>query len=175
MLTLHQLSYIHPNGDLLFEHLHLTVNAQDKVALVGNNGADKFSLLYIVAGERIPSGGTVAVHTRPQQFNDRKMPEHVVKIRLNRFLFTREHWDRPCGVLSGGEKMRLMLCGLTIRQQAPDVIVLDEPTNFNMQNMQILTGAIQDYRGTLIVISHDRYFPHEVKVEREISLDIDGN
>ena len=67
--------------------------------------------------------------------------------------------------------MRLMLCCLTINTQAPDLIVLDEPTNnLDLQNIEILTAAINEYQGTLIVISHDIYFLEQVKVEREIVL-----
>ena len=67
--------------------------------------------------------------------------------------------------------MRLMLCCLTINTQAPDLIVLDEPTNnLDLQNIEILTAAINEYQGTLIVISHDMYFLEQVKVEREIVL-----
>lgn len=55
--------------------------------------------------------------------------------------------------------MRLMLCCLTIGNQAPDIIILDEPTNnLDIQNMEILTSAINDYKGTLLAISHDEYF-----------------
>ena len=73
--------------------------------------------------------------------------------------------------LSGGEKMRLMLCCLTVRNQAPDMIILDEPTNnLDIQNIEILTAAINDYNGTLIVVSHDAYFLEEVRVERSIEL-----
>lgn len=66
-------------------------------------------------------------------------------IRLNRFLFTKEDWDKACSALSGGERMRLMLCCLNIANQSPDIIILDEPTNnLDIQNIEILTNAIND-------------------------------
>ena len=72
---------------------------------------------------------------------------------------------------SGGEKMRLMLCCLTIGNQAPDLIILDEPTNnLDIQNIEILTAAINDYQGTLLVISHDAYFLEQVGVVQGIEL-----
>jgi len=99
------------------------------------------------------------------------LQEHDIKTRLNRFLFTKEYWDKPCKALGGGEKMRLMLCSLTIRNQAPDVIILDEPTNnLDIQNIEILTTAINEYKGTLLVVSHDEYFLKQINVESSIDL-----
>jgi ATPase subunit of ABC transporter with duplicated ATPase domains len=112
------------------------------------------------------------VYEQAQKFNLSALQEHEIKIRLNRFLFTKEYWDKPCSALSGGEKMRLMLCCLTIRNQAPDMIILDEPTNnLDMQNIEILTAAINEYKGTLIVVSHDQYFLEQVNVERTMDLE----
>ena len=67
--------------------------------------------------------------------------------------------------------MRLMLCCLTIGSQAPDLIVLDEPTNnLDIQNIDILIAAINEYQGTLIVVSHDAHFLTQINAERTISL-----
>ncbi|HEY1023697.1 MAG TPA: hypothetical protein VGE26_00930 [Sphingobacteriaceae bacterium] len=67
--------------------------------------------------------------------------------------------------------MRLMLCCLTIASEAPDMIILDEPTNdLDLQNIGILTAAIRDYQGTLLVISHDERFLEEVNIQREIVI-----
>jgi ATPase subunit of ABC transporter with duplicated ATPase domains len=68
--------------------------------------------------------------------------------------------------------MRLMLCCLTISNQAPDIIVLDEPTNnLDIQNIEILTAAINEYKGTLIVVSHDAYFLEEIEVGLTINVE----
>jgi len=67
--------------------------------------------------------------------------------------------------------MRMLLCCLTIQQQTPDIIVLDEPTNnLDIQNMAILTAALNEYKGTLIVVSHDAYFLGEMGIKDLISL-----
>src|SRR5699024_12779 len=111
------------------------------------------------------------IYEQVQQFNRTGLQEHEVKIRLDRFLFSKDDWDKPCKTLSGGERMRLMLCCLNITNQSPDIIILDEPTNnLDLQNIEILTNAINEYEGTLIVISHDKIFLKEVNIERMIEL-----
>jgi ATPase subunit of ABC transporter with duplicated ATPase domains len=67
--------------------------------------------------------------------------------------------------------MRLMLCCLSIADQSPDIIVLDEPTNnLDIQNIEILTQAINEYQGTLLVISHDETFLEQINIQRIISV-----
>ena len=67
--------------------------------------------------------------------------------------------------------MRLVLCSLTIRNRAPDIIVMDEPTNnLDIQNVEILTEAINDYKGAIIVVSHDAYFLEQIRVDEIIDL-----
>jgi ATPase subunit of ABC transporter with duplicated ATPase domains len=86
-------------------------------------------------------------------------------------LFPKDFWDKPCRTLSGGERMRLMLCCLTISNQAPDIIVLDEPTNnLDIQNTEILTTAINEYQGTLLVVSHDTYFLEKININKSITI-----
>jgi ATPase subunit of ABC transporter with duplicated ATPase domains len=115
---------------------------------------------------------SLSVYEQAQKFNTGGLQEHDIKVRLNRFLFNSAYWDKPCSTLSGGEKMRLMLCSLTIGNQAPDLIVMDEPTNnLDIQNLEILTNAINEYEGTLIVVSHDEYFLKQINIGDEIVLD----
>jgi ATPase subunit of ABC transporter with duplicated ATPase domains len=182
------------NGDVLWrESLSFLITSGERVAIKGLNGSGKTTLIKILLGELVPQIGsisraaikavyidqdysqvigTLTVFEQVQKFNINNLPEHELKIRLNRFLFTKEHWDKKCASLSGGEKMRLMLCCLVIANQAPDVMVLDEPTNnLDIQNIEILTNAIVDYPGTLIVVSHDQHFLRVVGAEREIVLE----
>ena len=114
---------------------------------------------------------SITIYQQAQRLNTDALQEHEVKIYLSRFLFSKDDWDKPCAVLSGGEKMRLVLCCLIVANHAPDIIVLDEPTNnLDIQNIEILTAAIRSYQGTLVIVSHDSVFWEEVGVQREIAL-----
>jgi ATPase subunit of ABC transporter with duplicated ATPase domains len=172
--------------------LSFQLHSGERVALHGSNGSGKTTLIRLLLGALEPLVGTLyravaqavyidqeyslisnqlTVYEQAQQFNASGLQEHEVKIRLSRFLFTRDDWGKSCHVLSGGEKMRLLLCCLTIRSQAPDLIILDEPTNnLDMQNLEILTAAFNDYQGTLLVVSHDAHFLAQLRVERTLNL-----
>ncbi|MFT3705015.1 MAG: ABC-F family ATP-binding cassette domain-containing protein [Agriterribacter sp.] len=174
------------------QDISLQVVCGERIAVKGGNGSGKTTLIKMLLGNKLPHTGRIekaklktfyidqdyalidnrlSVFEQAQQFNATAMAEHEIKSRLTRFLFTNTYWDKSCSVLSGGEKMRLILCCLTIHHQAPDIIVLDEPTNnLDIQNMEILTAAINEYDGTLLVISHDEYFLDQIRVERSIDL-----
>ncbi len=193
LMTAKDINHRYGNKLLWQQSLHFQLISGEKIALRGLNGSGKTTLIKIILGEITPAFGNVQrteskavyidqdyslidnhrnVYEQAQKFNISGLQEHEIKIRLNRFLFTKEFWDKPCVALSGGEKMRLMICCLTIGNQAPDMIILDEPTNnLDLQNIEILTAAINEYAGTLIVVSHDEYFLEQLKVERTIDLE----
>lgn len=181
-------------NQLLWKHaLNFQITSGERIVVKGLNGSGKTTLIKMILGGLEPRLGTIDragvnaiyidqdyslidnklnVYEQAQQYNSGVLQEHDIKIRLNRFLFTKEYWDKPCKALSGGEKMRLMLCTLTINNQAPDIIVLDEPTNnLDIQNIEILTTAINQYKGTLIVVSHDEYFLKQINVKHSMMLD----
>ena len=172
--------------------LSFQLHSGGRVALRGPNGSGKTTLIRLILGALTPQAGTLhradaravyvdqdyslinnqlTVYGQAQQFNESALQEHEVRTRLTRFLFAKDAWDKPCRDLSGGEKMRLLLCGLVISSQAPDLIVLDEPTNnLDLHNLEILTAALNDYQGTLLVVSHDAYFLRQIRVEQVIEL-----
>ena len=172
--------------------LSFQVASGERLAVKGANGSGKTTLINIMLGKEEPASGSIyraelkpvyidqdyslignehTVYEQAQLYNTDHLQEHEVKSRLTHFLFTKDAWDKPCIALSGGEKMRLILCCLTIGNQAPDLIVLDEPTNnLDIQNTGILTAAINDYKGTVIVVSHDLRFLEEISIETEIAL-----
>lgn len=178
---------------LLWEHaLCFELKSGDRVGLNGKNGSGKTTLLKLLLGQLEPAEGVLTrvdfkyvyvdqecsllhgdltVYEQAERFNEQNLPEHELKMRLNRFLFSREVWDKPCCKLSGGERMRLVLCCLMIGNNTPDVFVLDEPTNnLDILNIEIITSTIKDYRGTVIAVSHDQSFMNEIGVSRYIEV-----
>ena len=182
----------HESRALWAEPLSFEIISGGRFAMEGSNGSGKTTLIKIILGQLRPGvgkitrtgfssiyidqdysliGNELTVYQQAQAYNSGALQEHDIKIRLNRFLFGPEDWDKSCGALSGGEKMRLMLCMLTIGNRAPDVILLDEPTNnLDMQNIEVLTDAINEYQGTLIVVSHDQYFLQQIGAAQIIAL-----
>ncbi|MDQ8005616.1 MAG: ABC-F family ATP-binding cassette domain-containing protein [Pedobacter sp.] len=172
------------------ESLNFQINSGERIALKGSNGSGKTTLIKLVLGDLEVEttynavanaiyidqdysliDNRLSIYEQAQHYNTNALHEHEVKIRLNRFLFAKDSWDKSCGSLSGGERMRLMLCCLTIKSIAPDLIILDEPTNnLDIQNIEILTAAINEYQGTLIVVSHDEYFLAQINIPKNIEL-----
>ncbi|MFT3674815.1 MAG: ABC-F family ATP-binding cassette domain-containing protein [Chitinophagaceae bacterium] len=188
-----KINYHYDRQWLWSEDLDAELYSSDRLVLKGGNGSGKTTLIHILLGQLQPEKGSVfiqpvnavyldqdyslinnalSVYEQAQQFNTTGLQEHEVKIRLHRFLFSKQHWDRSCAALSGGERMRLILCCLTLSQQAPDLLILDEPTNnLDIQNVEILTAALKEYRGTLVLVSHDHIFLKETGVEREMKVE----
>jgi len=187
-----EINYSYKNHPLWKENLTFQITSGERLVLKGINGSGKTTLIKIILEKLEPQTGKIyradnkavyidqdyslidnqlKVYEQAQQFNVSALQEHEIKIRLNRFLFTKDDWDKSCSALSGGEKMRLILCCLTINNQSPDIIILDEPTNnLDIQNIEILTAAINEYQGTLIVVSHDETFLEQTKIEQTIQL-----
>ncbi|MBX3255900.1 MAG: ABC-F family ATP-binding cassette domain-containing protein [Chitinophagaceae bacterium] len=192
LVTAQGINFGYNQSMLWKQSLSFEVNSGERIAIKGANGSGKTTLIKMITGEIQPVAGimrtadmkaiyidqdyslinnTLTVYEQAEIFNSGALQEHEIKIRLNRFLFSRPYWDKPCSVLSGGEKMRLILCCITIATRAPDMIMLDEPTNnLDIQNTEILTNAINEYKGTLLVISHDEYFLNQLRAERELVL-----
>lgn len=192
LFTAKNVNHSFENQFLWRQNLNLQIKSGDRIAIQGINGSGKTTLIKMIIGTLQPKTGTIyktdakaiyidqdysliqnqlTVFDQIQQFNDSGLKEHTLKMKLNKFLFSQNDWAKPCSALSGGEKMRLLLCCLTINTKAPDIIILDEPTNnLDIQNIEILTAAINEYDGTLIVVSHDDLFLEEIKISDFISL-----
>ncbi|MEM7659897.1 MAG: ABC-F family ATP-binding cassette domain-containing protein [Bacteroidota bacterium] len=174
------------------EPLDVEISSGERILIQGGNGSGKTTLVRLLLGELAPSLGNIlradiqsvyidqayslidpdlSVAEQVQQFNTSGLLEHEINVRLARFLFPKSVWHKRCSALSGGERMRLLLCCLTTREVAPDLLILDEPTNnLDLPNLDILTRAIQQFPGSLLVISHDAWFLEEIGVERRIEL-----
>lgn len=192
LITAADINFCYHEHFIWNQAISFQITSAERIAVKGLNGSGKSTLIKIILAEQEPQSGMIyradirsiyidqdysliddkiSVYEQAQLYNSGVLQEHEVKIRLNRFLFTKEYWDKPCETLSGGEKMRLMLCSLTISDQSPDLMILDEPTNnLDIQNIEILTAAINEYEGTLLVVSHDEYFLKQINIKRSIVL-----
>ncbi len=164
----------------LFKNLNLMVEVGERVAIIGQNGIGKTTLLKCLMGEVLPSAGIVKWsenadisycaqdHAADFEGNEllipwmeqwRKPTDDDQKMRgtLGRLLFSQDDLDKKVGVLSGGEKGR-MIFGKLMLQRA-NIMLLDEPTNhLDMESIESLNLALENYPGTLIFVSHDREF-----------------
>jgi ATPase subunit of ABC transporter with duplicated ATPase domains len=167
------------------------VRGPERIALVGRNGAGKTTLLRTIAGELEPVAGE-AVPDVPLRFLPQRLDllddglsvvENVarfapgatnnqIRARLARFLFRGALADQPAGTLSGGERFRAALAALLLAEPAPQLLMLDEPTNnLDMSSVRSLTAALESYQGALIVASHDASFLDSIGVTRRLLLD----
>ena len=161
------------NDRLLIKNININICYGDKICIIGNNGCGKTTLIKrIIAGidKEIKIGSNVKIGYIPQQINFEKEEtileyakhffngdESHLRSALNKFYFYGENVFKKTSKLSGGEKVRLKL--FTLIQDKCNFIILDEPTNhLDITTKETLEEALSDYHGTLLFISHDRYF-----------------
>ncbi len=167
---------------ILFKNLSLDIYRGEKVALLGPNGIGKSTLLKIIAGEVQADTGSIklGVSVIPSYYDQEqdnldqekiiideiwdtypKLSQVSIRNALATFLFEGEDVFKKISVLSGGEKSRLSL--LKIMLSKANFLLLDEPTNhLDMKSREVLEKALQNYNGTVLFISHDRYFLNKV-------------
>ncbi|WP_405895756.1 ATP-binding cassette domain-containing protein [Streptomyces sp. NBC_00104] len=163
----------------------------ERIALIGRNGAGKTTLLRTIAGELQPVSGETRAHV-PMRFLPQRLDalddgltvaENVarfapdatnnrVRARLARFLFRGARADQPAATLSGGERFRAALAALMLAEPAPQLLMLDEPTNnLDMASVRQLTTALESYEGALIVASHDLPFLESLGITRWLLME----
>jgi ATP-binding cassette subfamily F protein uup len=179
---------------ILFEQLNFILSAGMKVGLVGPNGSGKTTLLRLLRGELSPASGTIrrAEWLRIVYFDQSRELDPNVTLRralapesdsvvyqdrvvhvaswAAKFLFTGEQLNQPVGKLSGGERARVLIAQLML--QPADVLLLDEPTNdLDIPTLEILEESLLEFRGSLVLVTHDRYMLDRVST---IVLGLDG-
>jgi ATP-binding cassette subfamily F protein uup len=184
------------NGRVLFSGLNLELEANTRIGIVGRNGCGKTTLLRLLTGETSPIRGSVERGARADinlidqhrlQIDPNRtvweevgegrdtvrLGEEDVTLRgyLRRFLFKEEQLNQVIGQLSGGERSRVLLA--KILKRGGNVLILDEPTNdLDLSTLRILEEALVRFKGTVVVVSHDRYFLNRVCTH---ILAIEGN
>ena len=177
----------------LFSHLDLHVRSGDRVALIGPNGVGKSTLIKLITGEVEADSGDIrfgsnvdlgyydqhqsSLHPEKTVLDevwDRfpRMEQSDVRGALGMFLFTGDDVFQPIRTLSGGEKGRVALTALMLRKD--NLLLLDEPTNhLDMDSREMLENALAGFNGTIITVSHDRYFINRV-ADRILEMRADG-
>lgn len=172
--------------------LTFQIRSGERLRIAGNNGSGKTTLLKLLMGDLVASEGVInkadfqfmyldqeysmmanelTIIQQMEKYNSRHLPEHDLKMLLHQHQFPKEMWERQCEGLSGGEKMKLSLCCLSVHTDATDLLILDEPTNnLDVQSQKVLTESLKSFKGAMLIISHDPYFVNEMQMDSTISL-----
>ena len=179
------------DGRVIWKDLEFNVKPGERIGIIGPNGSGKTTLLKTLLGELDADAGQVRWGTNLsigyydqrlddfdpdnsilEEVHDGIMPEKKVRDLLGQLLFSGDSVDKRMGDLSGGERARVALAQLMLEK--PNVILLDEPTNhLDLASVEALEKTLADFDGTLLIVSHDRYFLSKT-AERLLVLDPPG-
>ncbi len=181
------------DGRTLFDHVKMHVRAGDRIAIIGDNGVGKSTLFKCIVGEQTQDQGTIRfgagvdlgyydqhqahLHEDKTVLDEVwddfvRMDQTEIRGALGLFLFTGDEVLMPISTLSGGEKGRVALTKLMLRKD--NVLLLDEPTNhLDMDSREVLEDALENFPGTILAISHDRYFINRF-ADKVCVLETDG-
>ena len=187
LITVEALGFRYPGGGVdLAGGLSLYLQRGQRIAILGPNGCGKSTLLKLLLGELAPTSGSISRHPklsisaisqgRGELLGDQSIADNIaerasmvrvggqellVLVYLTRFGFPADQQKRLASTLSGGERNRLLMAKAML--QPADLLVLDEPTNdLDIPTLQNLEEALMDYPGTLLLVSHDRFFLDQV-------------
>ena len=201
-VEIENLSFAYPGSDKkLFNNLDLTLNAGDRLAVIGENGVGKSTLLKLLMGELTPQFGSIKwtekarlgyyAQDHAEDFkSDTNLTDWVseyaranaaegedletlIRGTLGRLLFSGDEVKKAVRVISGGEQGRMIFGKLMLMK--PNVLVMDEPTNhLDMESIESLNSALEKFKGTQVFVSHDREFVSSLAT-RILEIRMDGS
>jgi len=184
-VEIENLAFAYPGNEPLFKNLSLTINAGEKIAIIGENGVGKTTLLKLLHGDLVPTAGTmkwtekakigyfaqdhaadfdsdenltdwISGYVRAGGYEGSDV-ETLIRGTLGRLLFSGDDVKKPVRVISGGEQGRMMFGRMMLLHS--NIMLMDEPSNhLDMESIESLNTALDLFKGTLIFISHDREF-----------------
>ncbi|CAN5375143.1 ABC-F family ATP-binding cassette domain-containing protein [soil metagenome] len=195
VLELEEICFAYPHGSqdshYLINNFNLKIMGPERIAIVGDNGGGKTTLIKLILGALQPLSGKITVGVKQVRYIDqavalldmkRSVLENFLHLNpdsndkearshLARFLFREDAALKAAEILSGGEKLRAALACTLMAKQPPQLLILDEPTNhLDLESIAHLEEALSCYQGALLLISHDSYFIKNVRVNTLIKI-----
>ncbi len=185
VLTIENLNFSYNNKQIL-KNFNLIINSGDRIAINGPNGTGKTTLLKIITGEINDYSGNIKINLDKIVYlkQNHIFPENITLLKyianytglneldcrniLAMFLFKTDNVFKTVNDLSGGEKIRFLLCCI-LAKKGVELIILDEPTNnLDIDSIEILENILNDFNGTILVVSHDEVFKKNIKINNNI-------
>ena len=176
-------------SNLIFDNFDFTMYGGGRIRITGKNGSGKSTLLKIICGDLKPSAGTVKTFGKIAYLNqdlsvldkNKSIVENIMNVSgvlkhdahviAANFGFCGDTSNKLVGVLSGGELLKATLAAILGGENQPDLLILDEPTNnLEIKSIAILEDALNQYRGAILLVSHDEIFAKNIKIDKQIMI-----